>query len=122
MWSFYLHLLRMCNHLKDADAGFQVVSDEFGLVVFVGVCIASSSYYMQVPRIFQNPLPTPFVVSCSGACVKKIYFYSNFDCLKSASSIYPCHFFFLLFFVTFAMLCKFLQLILISSFKRHGCS
>lgn len=36
------------------------LSDELGLVVFVGVCIASSSYYMQVPHIFQSP-PPPFL-------------------------------------------------------------
>lgn len=76
MWSFYFHPLRMCNHLKDADAGFQVASGKF--VCLLGVCIASSSYYMQVPRIFQKkkkkkgpPSPSPSVVSCSGACVGK---------------------------------------------------
>lgn len=55
----------------------------------------------------QPPARSPFflAVSCSGACVrgkreKKIYFYySDFDCLKSACSVYPCHFFCLFRFV-----------------------
>lgn len=54
---------------------------------FVDVCRASSSYYMQVPAMFENFSPL-LSVSSSGACVrgkkkrKKKNFYSNFDCLK----------------------------------------
>lgn len=39
------------------------------------------------------------LVSCSGACVIKKNFYSNFDCFKSASSVYLCHFLYFFCFV-----------------------
>lgn len=56
---------------------------------FKAACRATSSYYMQVPTRFLNA-PCCFMFRC--LCENKIYFNSNFDCWKSASSVHPCHF------------------------------
>lgn len=86
-------------------------------VVFVlsGVCVASSSYYMQVPCLFKKNkkktkrkdkekilLSYPLSFHVQVPVWKKK---NSFDCLKSASSIYLCHCCFILF-CNVAMLLK----------------
>lgn len=89
-------------------------------VCLFGARIASSSYYMQVPRIFQKKS----LVSCSGACVIK----KNFTAILIVSNLLPayiCAIFFIsfvLFFGTFATLFKYpLAVPNCSSFKPCGC-
>lgn len=103
MWSLYFHPLRMCNHLKDASrlwvASLFVwcAHSEFFLLY------ASSSYISKkVPR---------FMFRC--LCYKE-KLYSNFDCFKSASSVYLCHFLYFFCFV-FWNICNAVQV-------SFGCS
>lgn len=61
--------VRMCNHLELMQAsGLCARSCWPGC--FVDVCRASSSYYMQVPAMFENFSPLLLLVSSSGACVR----------------------------------------------------
>lgn len=57
----------MCNQLEEADAGFEVVCEEFCVVVFMDVCRVISSSYMQVPAMF--PPAVVFIFRC--LCAKK---------------------------------------------------
>lgn len=111
MWSLYFHPLRMCNHLKDASRLW---------VASLFVWCAHSEFFLLYAS--SSYISKKSLVSCSGACVIKKNFYSNFDCFKSASSVYLCHF--LLFcFLEHLQRCSSILLAVpnCSSFKRCGC-
>lgn len=88
MWSLYFHPLRMCNHLKDASRLW---------VASLFVWCAHSEFFLLYAS--SSYISKKSLVSCSGACVIKKNFYSNFDCFKSASSVYLCHFLYFFCFV-----------------------
>lgn len=72
--------------MQSPQGCFQVVSGKF-------VWCAHSEFFLLYAS--SSYISKKSLVSCSGACVIKKNFYSNFDCFKSASSVYLCHFLFL---------------------------